>query len=121
MAASPMLAVVVEPAGLALEPRAPWMAFAACGGRTSLFFGPPYERPERRRRREATAATLCAGCPVGEPCRDQARRNRESGYWGGETEEQRAAAGFAPLAISRRAVRQAAVDSRVVGQDSCAG
>ena len=29
-----------------------------------------------------------------EPCRDWAREQREYGFWGGESEEERAAAGF---------------------------
>ncbi len=40
-------------------------------------------------------------------CRDQARENREHGIWGGETEEERARAGFAPTSASRRAVLEA--------------
>ena len=70
--------------------------------------GCPGERPERRVRREAAARELCAGCPVLEPCRQLARTNRENGFWGGETEEERAAAGYAPRSISRRAVQEAA-------------
>ena len=92
----------------AVSDRPSWMDAAACAGRTTLFFGLPGERPERRVRREAAARELCAGCPVLEPCRRLARANRENGFWGGETEEERAAAGYAPRSISRRAVQEAA-------------
>ena len=72
----------------------PWTDFAACQGRTELFFPNLRERPERRARREAQARALCAECPVVSPCRSWARTNREYGFWGGESEEERAAAGF---------------------------
>jgi WhiB family transcriptional regulator, redox-sensing transcriptional regulator len=85
-----------------------WMEHAACKGRTELFFGIPGERPERRVRREARARKICAECPVLLTCRAEARTSRESGFWGGENEEERAAAGHPPRSISRRAVQQAA-------------
>lgn len=91
-----------------LVARAEWMDDAACKGRTNLFFGIAGERPERRVRREDTARRLCAGCPVMIECRDMARDSRENGFWGGENEEERAAAGYAPRSISRRAVQEAA-------------
>ncbi len=93
---------------LAVSDRPSWMDDAACKGRTTLFFGVAGERPERRVRREAAARKVCAGCPVLTQCRDLARLNRENGFWGGETEEERAAAGYAPRSISRRAVQEAA-------------
>lgn len=86
-----------------------WMDAAACKGRTNLFFGIAGERPERRARREAQARTVCQSCPVLVPCRSLARANRENGFWGGESEEERAAAGYPPRSISRRAVQDAAV------------
>ncbi len=79
-----------------------------CKGRTNLFFGIAGERPERRVRREATARRVCAECPALLPCRQMARDNRENGFWGGESEEERAAAGYAPRSISRRSVQEAA-------------
>lgn len=93
---------------LVVTERPAWMDEAACKGRTTLFFGLAGERPERRVRREAAARAMCAGCPVSEPCREMARTSRENGLWGGETEEERAAAGYAPHSISRRAVQEAA-------------
>jgi WhiB family redox-sensing transcriptional regulator len=88
------------------------MVDAACAGRTPLFFGIAGERPERRARREARARKVCAACPVLAPCRQMARRNGENGFWGGESEEERAAAGYAPVSISRRSVQDAATASR---------
>lgn len=41
-------------------------------------------------------------------CRSEARHNRENGFWGGESEEERAAAGYPPRSISRRGVMAAA-------------
>ena len=71
-----------------------WTADAACGGQTDLFFAPAGERPETRVLREARARAICRSCPVMTPCRDWARDSREYGFWGGESEEERAAAGF---------------------------
>jgi WhiB family transcriptional regulator, redox-sensing transcriptional regulator len=83
-----------------------WMNQAMCKGKTSLFFPPRAERPQARVRREAQARLLCAGCPVLEPCRQYARANREYGFWGGESEEERHLAGFtvaAPIGVRARA------------------
>jgi WhiB family redox-sensing transcriptional regulator len=88
--------------------RADWMDEAACKGRLGLFFGIPAERPERRVRREAQARKVCSSCAVIGSCREWARLNGENGFWGGESEEERAAAGYAPRSISRRAVQRAA-------------
>jgi WhiB family transcriptional regulator, redox-sensing transcriptional regulator len=71
-----------------------WTADAACIGHTDLFFAPSGERPEARVAREGTARAICAGCPVLLECRDWAREHREYGFWGGESEEERAAAGY---------------------------
>ena len=46
-----------------------WTSNAACRGQNELFFAPAGERPE-------------------------AREHREYGFWGGESEEERAAAGY---------------------------
>jgi WhiB family redox-sensing transcriptional regulator len=81
-----------EPTPLA-DPRS-WTRFAACAGKTSLFYAPPAERPEARAVRELKASLLCRSCPVIVPCRAWAREFREYGYWGGESEDARAAAGF---------------------------
>lgn len=71
-----------------------WMIDAACKSQTALFFPPPGERPEAREVREAKARALCGSCAVLTECRDYARDRREYGFWGGESEEERAAAGF---------------------------
>ena len=71
-----------------------WMARANCRGQTHLFFSPPGERPETRELREARAKALCLPCDSRDECRTAARENREYGLWGGESEEDRAAAGF---------------------------
>jgi len=46
--------------------------------------------------RERRAAVVCAGCDAKLSCRDWAREQREFGYWGGESEADRTAAGFVP-------------------------
>lgn len=98
---------------LALMPDEGWAVFANCGEMGQLFFEPFGERPGARARREVKAKAICAQCPVQLSCRESGRQNNESGIWGGETEEERALAGFAPKSISRRSVAQA----RLKGQD----
>ncbi|HUF84209.1 MAG TPA: WhiB family transcriptional regulator [Acidimicrobiia bacterium] len=71
-----------------------WTADAACTGQTDLFFAAAGERPEARVVREGQARSICRDCPVLLECRDWARENREYGFWGGESEEERAAAGY---------------------------
>ncbi len=71
-----------------------WTGEAACQGQTRLFFAPAGERPEARVVREAQARAVCQACPALVECRDWAREHREYGFWGGESEEERAAAGF---------------------------
>lgn len=83
-----------------------WMEIAACKGKSDLFFAPFAERPEARVRREARARTICRTCPVMMNCRNHARASRELGFWGGESEGERASAGFPPTTpiIGRRQV-----------------
>jgi WhiB family redox-sensing transcriptional regulator len=84
-----------------------WMDDAAGTGRPRLFFPPPAERPEARARREARARTVCEACPALLACRAFARRHREYGFWGGESEQQRADAGYpAPAVIGARTLRR---------------
>ena len=88
----------------------PWQEYAACKGRTPLFFPPKAERPQARARREAKAQKLCDSCPVQTPCQVHARANHEYGYWGGESEEDRHLAGFtvsAPIGVRARLQQQA--------------
>ncbi|MEI7617635.1 MAG: WhiB family transcriptional regulator [Actinomycetota bacterium] len=82
-----------------------WSDFAACKGRTSLFFAPRAERPQARLRRETQAGAICAKCTVVAECRTFARENHEYGYWGSESEEERHRAGYtvsAPIGIRAR-------------------
>ena len=83
-----------------------WKRDAACRGRTFLFFAPTAERPQARERREAKARRICLGCPVLTICRHAARDNREYGYWGAESEEERHLLGYtvsAPIGVRARA------------------
>ncbi len=73
-----------------------WADDGQCRGSGHLFFAPERERPGHRVRRERAARALCAACPVMLACRDWAREQREYGFWGGESEEERRAAGYRP-------------------------
>ena len=94
------------PATLLAVPRGvDWREFAACKGRTELFFARKAERPQARERREAKANRLCNACPVQEPCRTFARDHHEYGFWAGESEEDRHLLGYtvsAPIGIRAR-------------------
>ena len=82
-----------------------WMQDAACRGLTHLFFPSPAERPQARERREAMAREVCAGCGVNATCREFAREHHEYGFWGGESEDERHAAGYrliAPIGVRAR-------------------
>jgi WhiB family redox-sensing transcriptional regulator len=84
-----------------------WMDDAECKGLTHLFFPPPAERPQARDRREAAAKAVCSECVVRTECQDFARTHHEYGYWGGESEDERHAAGFrliAPIGVRARNV-----------------
>ena len=85
--------------------RQDWMADGLCHGKTDVFFAPHAERPQARVRREAQARLICQQCPQLDPCRTFARLHREYGFWGGESEEDRARAGYSvpwPLGVNRR-------------------
>ncbi|MBU3690189.1 MAG: WhiB family transcriptional regulator [Acidimicrobiales bacterium mtb01] len=93
---------------LEIAPSINWMDDAVCKGRTHLFFPPKAERPQARVRREAQARLLCRTCPVSADCQNFARDNREYGFWGGESEEERHLAGFtvaAPIGVRARGQR----------------
>lgn len=72
------------------------MSRGRCGGASEFYFAPYAERPEARVRREAKAREICEKCAVIIPCRNYARANRELGFWGGESESERAEAGYPP-------------------------
>ena len=84
------------------SPNAPeelsWMRRGACLGLTHLFFPTVAERPQTRERREESARDVCRSCPVLTTCREFARTNREYGFWGGESEDERHAAGYRLIA-----------------------
>ena len=87
-----------------------WMASSACRGYTAIFFAPHAERPQARVRREARARLICQACPVLDECRTYARVNREYGFWGGESEEDRVLAGYSvpwPIGVRRRSIANA--------------
>ncbi|TWF71795.1 WhiB family transcriptional regulator [Kitasatospora viridis] len=60
-----------------------------CVGRAKIFFS-------YTGRDIAQAKALCSSCAVLDPCRNRARNLGEWGIWGGETEDDRRAAGFPP-------------------------
>ena len=72
------------------------METAGCQGKSQLFFPPPGERPAARERRENRARKVCFECVALSNCQTYARQQRELGFWGGESEIERAEAGFAP-------------------------
>ncbi|MDQ3946924.1 MAG: WhiB family transcriptional regulator [Actinomycetota bacterium] len=76
-----------------------------------MFFSQHAERPEARQRREEEARALCRRCPVLVACREWARMQGEYGFWGGESEEERAAAGF-PVALPTGRVARILRDRR---------
>ena len=85
----------------------PWAERGRCRGEDPKQFHAPFgEDANQRLIRESDVKTrFCAHCDVVDPCREWARKHREYGVWGGESEGERAAAGFAP-ALSRLPRRQ---------------
>jgi WhiB family redox-sensing transcriptional regulator len=83
-----------------------WMKDGACKGLTHLFFPSAAERPQARERREDAAQSVCDSCHVRTSCMDFARDHHEYGFWGGESEDERHAAGYrliAPIGVRARA------------------
>jgi len=83
-----------------------WMADGACKGLTHLFFPSAAERPQARERREDAAQAVCDSCTVKSSCMTFAREHHEYGFWGGESEDERHAAGYrliAPIGVRARA------------------
>jgi WhiB family redox-sensing transcriptional regulator len=81
-----------------------WKRQAACHGLAHLFFSPDGERGEVRARREQAAKAVCATCPVRRICLKTAVENKESGLWGGATDEER---GYIRRRHRRQQARQA--------------
>ena len=74
-------------------PVAPALAGAACkGADVNLFFGRDAEFVTARKKREAEAKAICAGCPARDACLAYALDAGEAyGVWGGLTEDERRA------------------------------
>ena len=68
-----------------------WQMQAACRGQdTALFYHPENERGPSRVRREMRAKSICATCPVVNPCLRWALAAREPyGVWGGLSVDER--------------------------------
>ncbi|WP_194909324.1 WhiB family transcriptional regulator [Catenulispora rubra] len=68
-----------------------WQESAACRhANPSVFYSPPGERGEARRRRENRAREICDGCPVRVECaRFALSIGEEHGFWGGMTDRER--------------------------------
>ena len=82
-----------------------WMNEAACKGLTHLFFPCPAERPQARERREATARRCARAVRSAARVGASPATNHEYGFWGGESEDERHAAGFrliAPIGVRAR-------------------
>lgn len=63
-----------------------WHSAAACRGLDPLIFYPVTDEDAEAE----TAKTVCAECPVREPCLEHALGSREKdGIWGGATERER--------------------------------
>jgi WhiB family redox-sensing transcriptional regulator len=89
-----------------------WAERGRCRGEDPKQFHAPLgaDADDRLAREEHVKTHDCAHCEVVTACRDWAREHREYGVWGGESEAERAAAGFAP-ALSRLPRRQPVSDS----------
>ena len=102
-----------------IPPQPTWYEDAPCRGKSRLFYPPPNESAGDRAIRERYAAVVCATCDAKVACRDWAREQHEFGYWGGENEAARTAAGFVPRNLGEMRVapkpgrRQAPSDRRI--------
>jgi WhiB family redox-sensing transcriptional regulator len=76
-----------------------WYDAANCRGQSRLFYPPPGEAAAARLLRERRAAGVCGRCVVRDDCRSWAREQHEFGFWGGESEAARSAAGFVPRTV----------------------
>ena len=70
-----------------------WTEQAACRGESRLFFAPAGERPEGPRPARPRPERV-PRVPGARRLPRLGREHREYGFWGGESEEDRAAAGF---------------------------
>lgn len=66
-----------------------WKRDGLCVGQPiEIWFPPTSSTPEEREHLNHQAITICAGCPVQDPCK-QAGADEAAGTWGGVPEEQR--------------------------------
>ncbi len=84
-----------------------WKVSARCHGKTELFYDQSRESEGQRGRREQLAKQYCDVCNVKGICKMMGRLGREHGIWGGETDEERAAAGYLPMRSTSRRIRAA--------------
>jgi len=75
-----------------------WAERGRCRGEDPRQFHAPFgeDAADRLVRENRVKARYCGQCEVVAICREWARTHREYGLWGGESEAERAAAGFAP-------------------------
>ena len=64
--------------------------------KVATIFSSSRRKAAARERRENRARKVCFECEVLADCQTYARQQRELGFWGGESEIERAEAGFAP-------------------------
>lgn len=83
---------LLEPPAFIINARQP----LPCTSYPHLFHAPDgrADTGSIKSRRVAAAKFLCGQCPMQEACRSWARTSRETGVWGGESEEEREAAGY---------------------------
>lgn len=73
-----------------IDERWAWADHGHCQELPDLFYNSEDEPKRVRRRKEAAATKICAGCPVLAECREHAVANSELyGVWGGLTEIER--------------------------------
>jgi WhiB family redox-sensing transcriptional regulator len=84
-----------------------WVERGRCRGEDPKQFHAAFGEvaAERLVRENDVKSRYCANCEVVTLCRRWAREHHEYGVWGGETETERAAAGYAP-ALARFPRRQ---------------
>jgi WhiB family redox-sensing transcriptional regulator len=92
-------------------PQPSWFEAAKCRGKSQFFYPPANETASDRALRERYASVICASCVALDECRTWAREQREFGFWGGESEAARAAAGFVPRNLGELRVSSSARQS----------
>lgn len=85
------------PSSLAPDFRTFTAAPLPCRMYPALFHAPDGEHDKRKARREQAAIDVCLDCPLMVTCQTWARSSNAPGVAGGETEAERAAAGYGPV------------------------